>query len=131
MIALLNFFEEASGETPQKGNNIIMWVIFGVLIVGMVLMMIIPNRKQKKRNEEMMARLCIGAIVTTIGGIRGEVVQLDEKYIWLLTGIDGDKTTMQFVRQAIHAIEPAPGSPEAKEEQKQAEKESEEIDEIR
>ncbi len=124
MLNLLNFFAESSGGWW-------IWIVFGVLIVAMILLMVIPQRKQKKRQEEMMSRLAVGSIVTTIGGIVGEVVQLDDSHIWLLTGVDENKSTMQFVRQAIHSIAPAPGSPEAQAIAK-AEKEKEnEVDEIK
>ncbi len=134
MLELLNFFDGESGATAAEGNWFGQWgiyVVFGVLLVGMILLMILPQRKQKKRQEEMMSKLAVGSIVTTIGGIVGEVVQLDETHIWLLTGLDENKTTMQFLRQAIHSVAPAPGSPEA-EAIEQAEKEKEnEVDEIK
>lgn len=129
LTSLIAFFEGES-STPKNNNEWIMWVVAGVLIVGMILMMIIPQRKQKKRQEEMMSKLGLGSTVTTIGGIVGEVVELDDKYIWLLTGQGDTKCTMKFVRQAIHSIDPAPGSPEAIAEQK-AEKDSDEVDEIK
>ena len=129
MLELLNFFE---GEASSGGNSgWITWVILGVLLVGMVLLMILPQRRQKKRAEEMMAKLAVGSIVTTIGGIVGEVVEMDDKHIWLLTGTTENKTTMQFVRQAIHSIAPAPGTPEFEAEQKAAEKKADEVDEIK
>lgn len=133
MINLLSFFDEAANGDGANGNGSswLVWVIGGVLIVAMILMMIIPQRRQKKRNEEMMSKLGIGSIVTTIGGIVGEVVEMDDKHIWLLTGVGDNKTTMQFVRQAIHSIAPAPGSPEAVAEEKAEKEKAEEIDEIK
>ena len=131
LMNLLAFFDETS-ETPNNPTTqIIMWVVAGVLIIGMVLMMILPQRKQKKRQEEMMSKLGLGSIVTTIGGIVGEVVELDDKHIWLVTGTGDSKCTMQFVRQAIHSIAPAPGSPEAIAEQKAEKNAEDEIDEIK
>ena len=111
MLELLNFFEgeESGGGLPSY----VMWIVLGVLFVGFILLMFLPQRRQKKRVEEMMSRLAIGSIVTTIGGIVGEVVEMDDANIWLLTGTADKKTTMQFVRQAIHSIAPAPGSAEA------------------
>ena len=129
LMNLIAFFEGES-ETPQNNNDWIMWVIAGVLIVAMVLMMILPQRKQKKRQQEMMSKLGVGSIVTTIGGIVGEVVELDDKHIWLVTGSGENKCSMQFLRQAIHSIEPAPGSPEAVAEQ-EAKSEADEVDEIK
>ena len=126
MLELLNFFE----PEENNGSGWVMWVILGVLLVGFVLMMIIPQRRQKKRAEEMMSRLAVGSIVTTIGGIVGEVVELNDTHIWLSTGIGENKSTMQFVRQAIHSIAPVPGSVEA-EAAAQAEKKEDEVDEIK
>ena len=126
MLNLLNFF--ADGD---KNNGWWIYVVFGVLIVGMILMMIIPQRRQKKRAAEMMAQLAVGSIVTTIGGVVGEVVQLDDKHIWLLTGVGDNKTTMQFLRQAIHSIQPAPGSPEAEAQEKAEKEKADEVDEIK
>ena len=127
MLELLNFFEgEEGGGLPSW----LMWVILGVLFVGFILLMIIPQRRQKKRAEEMMSKLAVGSIVTTIGGVVGEVVQLDDTHIWLATGTDGNKTTMQFVRQAIHSIAPVPGSPEAEAAAKAEKEKADEVDEI-
>lgn len=131
LLQLLNFFDDAATDSAKKGNEWIVWVVGGVLIIGMILLMVLPQRKQKKRQEEMMSKLGIGSIVTTIGGIVGEVVELDDKYVWLATGVGEGKTTMQFVRQAIHAIEPAPGSPEAQAAENAEKAKEDEIDEIK
>lgn len=133
LINLLNFAEAASGTengTPS-GFNWITLVIIGVTIVAFVLMLVIPNRKQKKQAEEMMSKLTVGSIVTTIGGIVGTVVQLDEKNIWLATGNDENRCVMQFVRQAIHSVSPAPDSAEGRAELSAEKKEANEEDEIK
>lgn len=130
MLSILNFFEETNNETTTK-NGWVTWVIFGVILVGMIFVMIIPQRKQRKKAEEMMAQLGIGSFVTTIGGIVGEVVQMNDTHIWIETGLDGSKVTMQFLRQAIHSVAPAPGSAEAIAEEKAERKEANEEDEIK
>ena len=133
MLELLNFFEPSEGGAEGGGGlpSYVMWIILGVLFVGFILLMFIPQRRQKKRAEEMLSRLAIGSIVTTIGGIVGEVIEMDDTHIWLSTGTAANKTTMQFVRQAIHSIAPAPGTPEA-EAAAQAEKaKDDEVDEIK
>ncbi len=133
MLNILNFLEDAATDTTttSNGNSWVMLVIIGVILVAMILLTIIPQRKQKKKAEEMMAKLDIGSIVTTIGGIVGEVVQLSDTHIWIETGIDGNKTTMQFVRQAIHSVDAAPGSPEAIAEAKAERQADNEEDEIK
>ena len=125
MLELLNFFEGEEGGGGLPGY--VMWIILGALVVGFILLMIIPQRKQKKRAAEMMSKLAIGSIVTTIGGIVGEVVELNDTHIWLLTGVEGNKTTMQFVRQAIHSIAPAAGATDTE----FAKSKEDEVDEIK
>lgn len=129
MLNILNFEEAAT--TPAAGGGWVTIVILVVTIVAFVLMLVIPNRKQKKQAQEMMSKLTIGSIVTTIGGIVGTVVQLDDKHIWLSTGTEDDKRTMQFVRQAIHSVSPAPDSPEGRAESIAEKKEANEEDEIK
>jgi len=130
MLNLLNFFE-GEGSTGGGMPAWVMYVVLGVLVVGMILLMIIPQRKQKKKAAEMMSKLAIGSIITTIGGIVGEVIQMDEQHIWIETGTGDNKSTMQFLRQAIHSIAPAPGSPEAIAQEKAAEEAKNEEDEIK
>lgn len=131
LLQLLGFFEDAAENTGSKMPEWVIYVVGGVLIVGMILLMVLPQRKQKKRQEQMMSTLAIGSIVTTIGGIVGEVVEMDDKHIWLLTGTGDNRTTMQFVRQAIHSIAPAPGSPEAQAAEKAEKEKADEVDEIK
>lgn len=134
LINLLNFADAASGtQDAQKpaGFDWITIVIIGVTIVAFVLMLVIPNRKQKKQAQEMMSKLAVGSIVTTIGGIVGTVVKLDEKNIWLATGNDENQCVMQFVRQAIHSVSPAPDSAEGRAELSAEKKEANEEDEIK
>lgn len=104
MLNLLNFFEETTNQTSQ-GGGWTTWVIMGVLLVAVVLMMVIPGRRQKKQAEEMRERLQVGATVTTIGGIVGEVIKMDEKFIYIVTGTEEHPNTMKFVRQAIHSVD--------------------------
>ena len=131
LLQLLSFFEDNAANTGSKMPEWVIYVVGGVLIVGMILLMVLPQRKQKKRQEQMMSTLAIGSIVTTIGGIVGKVVEMDDKHIWLLTGTGDNRATMQFVRQAIHSIAPAPGSPEAQAAEKAEKEKADEVDEIK
>lgn len=130
LMNLLGFFEDTATDKPA-GTPWYFYLIGGVFLIVIILMMVLPQRKQKKRQEEMMSKLGIGSIVTTIDGVVGEVVELDEKHFWLLTGTGDTKCTIQFLRQAILSIAPAPGSPEAEAEQKAAKNAEDEIDEIK
>lgn len=137
MLDLLNFFadaaETASDDAGTGGGSTqwLVYVVFGVLIVGMIVWMVLSQRKQKKRAEEMMSNLVMGSVVTTIGGIVGEVVQLDDKHVWLSTGTEDNKTVMQFLRQAVHSVTPAISTTEADASAQTEMDKAEEIDEIK
>jgi len=108
MLFLLNFFEGATTTQPEADPTFMqkygMWIIMGVLIVGMLVFSFINNKKAKKRNEEKNSQLAEGVQVTTIGGIVGTIVKMDDQYLWIETGVAPNTMTMQILRQAIHSI---------------------------
>ena len=110
---LFNFFADAgAGADPeQQGGGLGIYIVFGVMIVLMIVMMIVPQRKAKKQQEEMNKKLGVGVTIMTIGGIIGEIVQMDNEHIWLATGLGEDKIVMQFTQKAIHSIVNAPSTP--------------------
>ena len=117
---LFNFFADAStgtgtgtgtGDETQQSGGWGIYIIFGVMIVLMIVMMIVPQRKAKKQQEEMNKKLGVGVTIMTIGGIIGEIVQMDNEHIWLATGLGEDKIVMQFTQKAIHSIVNAPSTP--------------------
>lgn len=93
------------GEDPAPFD----WttVIFiGLMVIVVVFMMILPQRRNKKKAKEMMDSLSVGSKVTTIGGIMGEVVEINESDNSLVieTGDENNKTRMKFIRNAIYTI---------------------------
>ena len=114
---LFNFFADAStgtgtgADTEQQGGGWGIYIVFGVMIVLMIVMMIVPQRKAKKQQEEMNKKLGVGVTIMTIGGIIGEIVQMDSENVWLKTGLGEEMVTMQFTTKAIHSIVTAPTTP--------------------
>ena len=129
MLNLLNFFADATNQEGTQKQDWTMFIVMGVLIVGMIIFNVISNKKAKKRNEEKNSQLVKGALVTTIGGIVGVIIELDDQYLWIETGVGENKMTMQILRQAIHSV----GTPDATPAQTQASKPEEETveDEIK
>ena len=74
-----------------------------ILIVGMILMMWLPQRKQKKQFKDMMANLKTGDNIRTIGGFYGKIVQIKEDRIVFECG--PDKTKLKISKNAISAVE--------------------------
>ncbi|MDD3832139.1 MAG: preprotein translocase subunit YajC [Clostridia bacterium] len=95
-------------DTPSGGY--VQYILLGVMLIAVVLLMILPQRKQKKRQQEMMDRLQVGATITTIGGIVGEVVDINptDNSLVIKTGDENSSTTMKIIRSAVYMVNPDP-----------------------
>lgn len=97
---------EAAGD-GKSTNNVLSWVLLGVVVVLMVGLMFVMNRRSKKRQQEadeMIDAVKPGNKVKTIGGVCGIVVEVDkeENTFVLETGSETTgKCYMKFDRQAI------------------------------
>ncbi len=74
--------------TPAAGSSASMWIMLLLVFVVMWLFMIRPQRKQQKELQNFRAGLKKGDKVVTVGGIYGEIVEVNEKTA--LIKVDGD-----------------------------------------
>lgn len=85
--------------TAGQGNSwttiLLMVALFGV----MYFVMIRPQKKKQKEEQEMRDAIQIGDEITTIGGICGRVVTVKEDSLVIETG--ADRTKMKITRWAI------------------------------
>ena len=96
------------GESASTAGGFGGWtlIIMLVLMVGLFLVMSIPQRKREKKVKEMLAALKPGDRVRTIGGMYGTVTSVKDDVITLSVG--PDKARLVFARAAIATIEDAP-----------------------
>ena len=84
-----------------------------IVIVAMIAIfyffMIRPEQKKKKRLAEMRESLSTGDSITTIGGIFGKVVSIDDDKVTFETS--EDRVRIQIARWAVSVVGKAP--PEA------------------
>ena len=97
-----------------------MYFIFGVLIIGLIAMSFFQNKQRKKQavqEQEKKSRICAGTKIITIGGIMGVVVSVDleEKSFVLET----NGSLIKFDMRAIYQMQ-LPPEVEAKIAQEQA-----------
>lgn len=74
-----------------------------IMMIGMLalmyFMLIRPENKRKKKEEEMRAALKAGDSITTIGGVKGVVVDVKEDRFVLETG--ADRVRIEFAKFAL------------------------------
>ena len=105
------------------GSNLSFIIMMVALIAVFYFFMIRPENKRKKKAQEMRDSLKKGDTITTIGGIVGKIVAINDvnavdKEFVLETGLDGSKSTMVFDFNAIYQVMSKSGNPaEAKKEE--------------
>lgn len=76
----------------QIGTFVIVMVVFYALLI-------IPERKRKKRYQEMIDELKVNDEVMTRGGIFGKITKIKEDYIILESG--PDKVRLKMAKESI------------------------------
>ena len=85
-----------------------LWVLLGVLIVAVIVIWIMNNRrykKQQKDREEQVGAIAVGDKIVTIGLIEGEVVEIGEGTYVLKTGGDNNVGYVRIQSGAIYQIQ--------------------------
>lgn len=124
MFSIFNLLSSTgtSGDTTTtNGKGWIMWIIIGVVLVGMLVMNFFSNKKRREQMEaEKEKRNAIrpGFKVMTIGGIVGTVVAVDDdaNTFVLQTGTDEVPNYIKFDKVAIYSSEDPNATVESEEE---------------
>lgn len=119
----------STDSTSARGGvgtqQIIIWIILGVFLVGLIVMNFLSNKKRKAQMEaEKEKRNAIkpGFKVMTIGGIVGTVVSVDDEAnsFVLQTGTDENPNYIKFDKVAIYSSEDPNEATEAHEDDHEA-----------
>ena len=102
-----------------------MYVVIGVVLVLMIVLTIIPQKKRQKEQQNMMNSLCVGTKLMTVGGMVGKITQVNSDNTLIINvGTDAnptliviDKKAVGYVLEKVAApVEAAPAEEPAKEE---------------
>ena len=122
--------EAGAGATGGLGDNPMSLLMIVGMFALMYFMVLRPQKKKQKEEQEMRDSIQIGDEITTIGGIMGRVVTVKDDSIVIETGTDRTKLKMQ--RWAIQTNETAnarmAAEKKAAEEAKKAQSEKNAID---
>lgn len=94
-------------QMPQDAPTLLqalgsMWIL-PVMLIALYFIMIRPQKKRQKQEEEMRNSIQIGDDVTTIGGIVGRVVNLRDDSLVIETGADRSK--LRIKRWAVQTVD--------------------------
>ena len=85
--------------TGDMGYTLIMII---VLVAVFYFFMIRPENKRKKQQDEMRGNLRKGDLVTTIGGVIGRIVKVEDESIIVETS--EDRVRMEFAKWAVSTV---------------------------
>ena len=103
------------------GESMYSILMLVVIFAIMYFLMIRPENKRKKEQEEMRSNISLGDEIITIGGMTGKVVQVTEETITFETG--EDRVRIQVKKWAVQTNERAEAkAKEAAEAKKNAKK---------
>lgn len=86
-------------------NGWVMILIYVALFAVLYFVLIRPNSKKKKAEQEMRNNIAIGDDVTTIGGIVGRIVAIKEDEDAFIIETGSDRVKMKFKKWAISSVD--------------------------
>ena len=84
-------------------SYISLFFTLALMLVMLYFMIYRPQKKQEKKDAAMRSSLEIGDQVTTIGGVIGRVVAIEEDAFALEPG--ADRVKIRFTKNAISSVE--------------------------
>lgn len=94
---------QASQNAPSLIEALSSMWILPVMLIALYFIMIRPQKKRQKQEEEMRRNIQIGDNITTIGGIVGKVVNLREDSLIIETGADRSK--LRVKRWSVQSVD--------------------------
>ena len=80
-----------------------MILMLGGLLLVMYCVMIRPQRKQEKEQNDMRNNLAVGDEITTIGGIIGKIVSIKEETCVIETS--HERTKIRILKTAVSRVD--------------------------
>ena len=88
---------------PELMQSLPMLLGLGGLLIVMYFVMIRPQKKQEKEQNNMRNNLAVGDEITTIGGIIGRVVSIKEETCVIETS--HERTKIRILKTAVSRVD--------------------------
>ena len=89
-----------TGES--SGGGLAQLAIFAMFGLALWFLLIRPQQKRQKEQQQLLSKLEPGLDVVTIGGLHGRIVDTSDD--WVDLQVDEDGTVLRYTRQAIASI---------------------------
>ena len=95
-------FTLATASSAAGGSAGLVSIGYIVFIVAMFYLLLIrPQRKQKRERSSMMSALSVGDEIYTVGGILGTITRIKEHTVWLRIS---DKCEIELLKSSIGGL---------------------------
>ena len=137
---MFNLLLESADPAAQTQSPANQWWVYLILLGLVVVMLVLPmisNKKRAKEYNDMIDSISVGDTIRTVGGVIGRITKISEKDGYksfiLETGAKGSKTTMEFDMASVGVVLKGKNKPaEAVKEEPKAEPEvKEEVAEVK
>ena len=88
---------------PELMQSLPMLLGLGGLLIVMYFVMIRPQKKQEKEQNDMRNNLAVGDEITTIGGIIGKIVSIKEETCVIETS--HERTKIRILKSAVSRVD--------------------------
>lgn len=109
MASSLLLLAETTSEGGGTAGGISQLAIFAVFGLALWFLLIRPQQKRQKEQQDLLSKLEPGQDVVTVGGLHGTIDAVGDD--WVDLQVDQDGTVLRYTRQAIASIT-TPGSDE-------------------
>ena len=108
---MLKVFAQSAATTAEAAapagivGLISSFLPFIIIIAVFYFLLIRPQRKQEKKNREMLAAIKVGDNITTIGGMVGKITKIKDEKVIFETGPKQELHQITIERWAIKSVQ--------------------------
>ena len=102
-IAARGIAEAATATGATGAAGLLSFLPMILIFVVMYVILILPQRKKEKKTKEMLSAVKVGDAITTIGGIKGKIINIKDDEVTIESGIE--KTKINIKKWAIKEVD--------------------------